>query len=176
MLPPHWSRGNPIDILGDADPERYAQALAIAANDPNSDGLLVALTPQAMTDNRGGQAPGRVRRDPGKPVLASWMGGKDVVTGECRSQSGERRPAIRTRRRAFSRVRRYAYNLRGLYETPTRVEAERSGAGPRAGAQVDPGRAQIGRTLLTEFGSKQMLAAIASRPCLRASPPAKQQR
>ena len=50
FLPPHWSHNNPIDILGDAEPERYAKALEIAAKDPNSDGLLVILTPQAMTD------------------------------------------------------------------------------------------------------------------------------
>src|SRR5579884_3593332 len=48
VLPPHWSRGNPVDILGDADPERYARTLEIVAQDPNSDGLLVILTRQAM--------------------------------------------------------------------------------------------------------------------------------
>ena len=50
FLPAAWSHGNPIDILGDADPDRYAKALEVAAKDPNSDGLLVILTPQAMTD------------------------------------------------------------------------------------------------------------------------------
>ena len=45
FLPSAWSRNNPIDILGDADPERYAKSLEIAANDPNADGLLVILTP-----------------------------------------------------------------------------------------------------------------------------------
>ncbi len=50
LLPPHWSHGNPIDLLGDAAPERYARAVEIAAADPDSDGLLVILTPQAMTD------------------------------------------------------------------------------------------------------------------------------
>ena len=48
--PRHWSHNNPIDILGDAEPERYAQALELVAKDPDSDGLLVILTPQAMTD------------------------------------------------------------------------------------------------------------------------------
>ena len=48
--PPHWSHGNPIDILGDAGPERYAKALEIAAGDPNSDGLLV--DPDAAGDDR----------------------------------------------------------------------------------------------------------------------------
>jgi acetyltransferase len=50
FLPAHWSHGNPIDILGDADSERYAKAIGIAAQDPNNDGLLVALAPQGMTN------------------------------------------------------------------------------------------------------------------------------
>jgi acetyltransferase len=49
-LPSHWSHGNPIDIIGDADAERYAKAIEIAANDPSGDGLLVILAPQGMTD------------------------------------------------------------------------------------------------------------------------------
>ena len=50
ILPPQWSHNNPVDVLGDASPERYAQSLEIAARDPESDGLLVILTPQAMTE------------------------------------------------------------------------------------------------------------------------------
>ncbi len=50
LLPPHWSHGNPIDILGDSDPGRYAKALEIAVKDAESDGLLVILAPQGMTD------------------------------------------------------------------------------------------------------------------------------
>src|SRR5262249_26870320 len=50
FLPPHWSRNNPIDILGDATPERYAKSLDIAYKDPNADGLLIVLSPQGMTD------------------------------------------------------------------------------------------------------------------------------
>ena len=67
--PPHWSHDNPIDILGDADPERYAKALEIAAKDPNSDGLLVILTPQAMTDPTRDRRAARAatRRIEGKP-------------------------------------------------------------------------------------------------------------
>ena len=50
VLPATWSHNNPIDVIGDASPERYAKAVEIAAKDPNSDGLLVVLTPQSMTD------------------------------------------------------------------------------------------------------------------------------
>src|SRR5881396_1674908 len=75
FLPRHWSHNNPIDILGDADSERYAKALEIASNDPNSDGLLVILAPQGMTDPS--QVADRLKghaKVHGKPVLASWMG------------------------------------------------------------------------------------------------------
>jgi len=50
ILPPHWSHNNPVDILGDAGSDRYAKAVEIVAQDPNADGLLVILAPQAMTD------------------------------------------------------------------------------------------------------------------------------
>ena len=50
FLPAAWSHGNPMDILGDADPQRYARTLEVVARDPAIDGLLAILTPQAMTD------------------------------------------------------------------------------------------------------------------------------
>ena len=50
FLPPHWSHANPIDILGDGDAERYAKTVEIAIADPTSDGLLVILAPQGMTN------------------------------------------------------------------------------------------------------------------------------
>jgi acetyltransferase len=163
VLPPHWSHGNPIDILGDADPERYAQALAIAAKDPSSDGLLVALTPQAMTD------PTETARQltafavtRGKPVLASWMGGKDVAAGEAILNQANI-PTFGypdTAARIFTLMWRYAYNLRGLYETPMLVESAANAAPDRARVEqiIRDARAS-GRSLLSEFESKQVLAA-----------------
>jgi acetyltransferase len=163
VLPSHWSHGNPIDILGDADPERYAQALAIAAKDPNSDGLLVALTPQAMTD------PTETARrltafavTRGKPVLSSWMGGKDVVAGEAILNEANI-PTFGypdTAARIFTLMWRYSYNLRGLYETPTLVESGTEAAPDRARAQqiILDARAS-GRSLLSEHESKQVLSA-----------------
>jgi acetyltransferase len=79
ILPTHWSHGNPVDVLGDADPNRYAKACEIALKDPNSDGLLAILTPQAMTDptQTAKQFVEMLQSDsmPTKPILASWMGG-----------------------------------------------------------------------------------------------------
>jgi acetyltransferase len=83
FLPPVWSHNNPIDVIGDASAELYAKTLEVAGRDPNSDGLLVILTPQAMTDATATaeklKAFGHIE---GKPVLASWMGGDEVAAGE----------------------------------------------------------------------------------------------
>jgi len=83
MLPSHWSRNNPIDVLGDASAERYAQATSLALKDPNTDGVLVILTPQAMTDATATAE--QLKNLPGtgeKPLLAAWMGGPAVEKGE----------------------------------------------------------------------------------------------
>ena len=90
ILPSAWSHGNPVDILGDAEPERYAKALEIAAKDPGIDGMLIVLTPQGMTNPT--QIAEQLRpfaKSLGKPVLASWMGGNDVQAGvEILNQAG----------------------------------------------------------------------------------------
>ena len=82
LLPPHWSHGNPVDILGDADPERYARALEIAIQDPGSDGLLAILAPQGMTDPASvAERLSHYAKGHGKPVLASWMGATVIEKG-----------------------------------------------------------------------------------------------
>ena len=162
LLPPHWSHGNPIDILGDADPERYSKALEIAAKDPNSDGLLVILTPQGMTDPE--KVAERLREHakiPGKPVLASWMGGETVAKG-ISTLNAEGIPTFSypdTAARVFTYMWKYTYNLRGIYETPLPTDDLES---------IDKVQTQVksilegirtgGRTILTEAESKQVMA------------------
>ena len=83
ILPAPWSHGNPVDVLGDAEPERYAKTLETAAKDPASDGLLVVLTPQDMTDPTAtAEQLAPYSHSTGKPVLASWMGGDEVAAGK----------------------------------------------------------------------------------------------
>jgi acetyltransferase len=162
FLPPHWSHGNPIDILGDADPDRYARALEIAAQDTNSDGLLVILAPQGMTDPTSVaerlKAHAKVE---GKPVLASWMGGTSVAEGE----AALNRAGIPTfaypdaAARAFNYMWRYAYNIRGLYETPIMTDQPEARLSARGKVQEILGRVRgSGRTLLTELESKEVLS------------------
>ena len=78
-LPENWSGGNPVDILGDAPPERYRLATEACLADPNVDGLLVMLTPQAMTDPLGSaRAVAEAAHDSDKPILTCWMGDAHV--------------------------------------------------------------------------------------------------
>jgi acetyltransferase len=162
ILPAQWSHNNPVDILGDAEPERYAKSLEIAAKDPSIDGMLVVLTPQDMTNPT--QIAEKLKpyaKGFGKPVLASWMGGAEVAAGEqILNQAGI--PTFQfpdSAVRAFNYMWRYSYNLKGLYETPALPQ--------HADAAVQRGKAQhiiqqarqSGRTILTEYESKQLLKA-----------------
>jgi acetyltransferase len=80
-LPAAASVGNPIDVLGDADPERYAMAVEAAQADPSVDAVIVILTPQAMTKPLETARAIAARANGEKPVLASFMGGADVLPG-----------------------------------------------------------------------------------------------
>jgi acetyltransferase len=162
FLPPHWSHGNPIDILGDADPDRYERALDVAATDANSDGLLVILAPQGMTDPASVAQRLKVHATvEGKPVLASWMGGASIAEGEAALNSA----GIPTfaypdaAAHAFNYMWRYAYNLRGLYETPLSTDRPESRVSARRKVHelLDSVRGS-GRTLLTELESKEVLS------------------
>ena len=162
ILPAQWSHNNPIDILGDAEPERYAKSLEIAAKDPAIDGMLVVLTPQDMTNPT--QIAEKLKpyaKGFGKPVLASWMGGAEVAAGEqILNQAGI--PTFQfpdSAVRAFNYMWKYSYNLKGLYETPTLPQHADAELKRGKAARILSEAREQGRTLLTEYESKQLLAA-----------------
>ncbi len=163
FLPPHWSRNNPIDVLGDAGADRYAKTLQIAAKDPNADGLLVILTPQDMTDaTQTADALKVYAKIEDKPVIASWMGGPQVQAGEdILNRAGiPTFPYPDTAARAFSYMWKYSYNLKGIYETPQLAQS--SHQAQLAHEEVEKILATArgeDRTILTEVESKQVLAA-----------------
>jgi acetyltransferase len=120
-LPAQWSHGNPVDVLGDADPQRMHAALEAVLADPAVDGLLVAYAPQAISDPlemaRQVVASAHDRRI---PTLASWMGGSGVAEGAAALNAAAipNFPYIDEAARAFNYSWRYGENLRNLYETP----------------------------------------------------------
>lgn len=159
-LPSAWSHNNPVDVLGDAGPDRYLAAVKSVADDPNADGLLVVLTPQDMTNpTLTAEQLRPFAHLPAKPVLASWMGGASVRAGvDILNRAG-----IATfdypdaAAAAFCAMWRQSYALRALYQTPEL----RPGVEPDAATVADilTSARREGRTLLDEHDSKRVLAA-----------------
>lgn len=78
-LPATWSHGNPVDIIGDAQAERYMHAVKACLEDPNVDGVLTILTPQAMTKPlEAANTVIELSSQYSKPLIACWMGGSQV--------------------------------------------------------------------------------------------------
>lgn len=163
ILPAPWSHNNPVDILGDADPELYAKTLEILAKDPNSDGLLVILTPQAMTDPTAtAQRLTQYAQIEGKPVLSAWMGGVDVERGD-KILNEANLPSFQfpdTAVRMFNYMWQYSRNLNSIYETPSLPSDSVDETPDRQVVESIVQRARAaGRAILTEYESKQVLSA-----------------
>ena len=172
LLPAHWSRSNPVDILGDALPDKYAQVVETVAADTNNDGLLAILCPQGMSHpTLTAERLVPFAKGLGKPVLACWMGGAEMTAGiELMNRAGiPTFPYPDTAARIFYYMWRYSYLLRGLYETPVLPHGADGPDRARAEAIVQAVR-QSGRTLLTEPESKELLACygIPTAPTLEA--------
>lgn len=163
LLPSVWSHNNPVDIIGDASPERYAKALEVAAKDPNSDGMLVILTPQSMTKPT--QIAEELRKYAtsfGKPVLASWMGGDEVAEGAdlLNKANIPTFPYPDTAAKMFDYMAQFSENLRSLYETPALNPGNNHQPYDynKANEIIEHVR-ETGRTILTEFESKELLSS-----------------
>ncbi len=82
MLPATCSKGNPVDVIGDATPERYRKTVDQVLRDPGVDGVLVILTPQAMTEPaKVADSMIAIGREHSKPLLTCWMGATQVEEG-----------------------------------------------------------------------------------------------
>ena len=127
FLPDFWSRGNPIDILGDASAERFDRALTICFNSKNLDGVLVILAPQALTDPLSvAETLAAAIQERRFPVFACWMGGKRIATAvDVLNAAGI--PTYDTPERAvraFLYMVEYARNLEMLLEVPPKMAGD----------------------------------------------------
>jgi acetyltransferase len=162
FLPAQWSHHNPIDILGDASSDRYAQTLEVVADDPNSDAMLVILTPQAMTNPTQTAEKLKSYSKLGKPILSSWMGGAEIAAGtEILNQANiPTFPYPDTAVRLFNYMWRYTYNLKGIYETPSLpVDSDLHAPDRQLAERILAQATKSDRYLLTEYESKKLLAA-----------------
>jgi len=160
-LPPAWSHGNPVDVLGDANSKRIEKAVAAVLADRGVDAVLVIVTPQAMT-NPGATARSlaKLAGESRKPLLAAWLGGRAMREGlAVLAEAGiAAYPTPEQAVRAFMTLVAYARNLETLYETPKdvaiqfpydRAEAKRRFVATRLGAGG----------VLPEDVSKELLAS-----------------
>jgi acetyltransferase len=157
QLPPTWSHQNPVDILGDASASRFGAATECVLEDSGVDGLLVLLTPQAMTDAiKSAQAIIAAASQTTKTLLAVWMGGASVRGGrEKLNQAGI--PNFQSPEQAvaaFDYLVQYGRRRDNLYETPHENVVSFSRESAERDALV------LGKSgMLNEIESKAILAA-----------------
>jgi acetyltransferase len=127
ILPPHWSKANPVDILGDATPERYRKTVEICMAAPEVKALLIMLSPVAMT-RPSDIAEAVIAEVNGKnvPVFTAFIGGFDVEIGrELFNQAGI--PTFDSPERAvraFTNLNQYSKNLEMLQEIPAALDVK----------------------------------------------------
>lgn len=159
ILPPFWSRGNPIDILGDASAERFRQTLEICFESKESDGVLVILAPQALTEpTEVAEALVAAMKNRRYPVFTCWMGGKSIVKAlQVLNDAGI--PTYETPERAvraFLYMVEYARNMEMLLEIPPKLATEITFDSEKAGYAIS--KAADGQ-FMSESDSKKVLAA-----------------
>jgi acetyltransferase len=161
ILPPYWSRGNPIDILGNATVERFATVFDLCMASREFDGILVIMVPQNLTaPEEVAAALAKLARRKRVPVFASWMGGKQMAEAVHILNQADI-PTYETPERAvraFLYMVEYTKNLELLSQVP-----------PKLPTELYFNRDQVFRTiyecfeqeteLLSEIQSKEILAA-----------------
>lgn len=162
FLPPHWSHSNPIDIIGDADPERYRKALEACMADDGIDGVLAILTPQAMTDpTRTAEVVVEVAKEMHKPLLTCWMGELQVQESRLLFRNAGI-PNFRTPEPAvelFSHISNFYRNQKLLMQTPASLSQLEPPSVESARLIIETALAERRKTL-NEMESKALLAAF----------------
>ncbi|MDH4204654.1 MAG: GNAT family N-acetyltransferase, partial [Desulfobacteraceae bacterium] len=125
VLPSGWSRTNPVDILGDASPERYERVVNICLKDPEVNGLLIILAPQPLTrPTEVAESLAGLIKVKSYPIFVSWMGGKQMEMGrDIFNRAGI--PTFDTPERAvraFVGLYQYSKNLEMLQEIPPKFD------------------------------------------------------
>ncbi len=161
VLPPTWSHGNPVDIIGDAPPERYVAALEVLLDAPEVDALLFIHAPTAIVaSDQVAQACAPLIRTSPRNVLASWVGGDGVKKADAIFHEagiptyGTPEEAVHS----FMQLADYRRNQESLMQTPPSV-AEEFTADAETARRVILDAIASDHPLLTEPQAKQVLAA-----------------
>ncbi len=162
VLPANWSHGNPVDIIGDAQADRYQHAVEACLTDPNVDGVLTILTPQAMTKPlEAARVVVEVANHHRKPLLACWMGegqvaeARKVFLAAGRPNFRSPEPAVEV----FAFLSNYYLNQKLLMQVPG-PSSEHQPADVEGARMVIEGALIEKRKVLSEMESKALLAAF----------------
>lgn len=162
IMPANWSHGNPVDVLGDADPQRYQHAVDICLHDPNVDGVLVILTPLAMTHPlQVAEQLVNMKIPDRKIVFTCWMGFEQIESSR-QIFAANAIPTFSTPEsavEAFSFLVEYHRNQQLLLQAPGPLQ---SGSEPdAAGARliIEAALAE-GRSLLSRVEVNAILSAF----------------
>lgn len=161
FLPTNWSQANPVDIIGDAPPERYEKALAVCLNDKTIDGIIIILTPQAMTEPLNvAKIIVNAAQDSKKVLIACFMGGEHVSSARALLEENNI-PMFQTPEaaiEAFSYLRNFALNQKLLLQAPEPLQNKNHthSEGPKI---IIENALSQGRTMLTELESMAILNA-----------------
>jgi acetyltransferase len=164
-LPPQWSRGNPVDIIGDAPPERFSVATRAVLADPAVDALLALHTPVAVVDPAdAARAVGEAAKASRKPVLAAWLGdvGPNPSHAELEAAGIPHFYTPENAVEAFSFLCAYRRNQAQLMQAPAALARAADEPPPdlAAATAIRDTALGEGRTLLTEDEAKRLLAAF----------------
>ena len=160
LLPPYWSGANPVDILGDATPERYRKVAEICLNAPEVNGLLIMLSPLALIDPAevAGSLVDLLQKN-SCPVFTAWIGGPHVEKGRrIFNQAGI--PTFDSPERAvraFKNLYCYSQNLEMLQEIPPKLHKKLVFDHEKAEDLISD-RIETKNYLLTEVESKKLLS------------------
>jgi len=159
-LPSFWSKGNPIDILGDADEKRYANAIKACIDDPEVDGILAIYSPQAVAkSDKVAETVVEIAKGSWKPIVTAWVGGENVQKGR-EVLYRNNIPIYETPEDAvktYLNMYKYYRNLELLYETPAELPLKE--APPKYHLKALIRRVvKEGRTVLSEEESKDFLS------------------
>lgn len=159
-LPFNWSRANPVDIHGDATAKRYREAVEACLDDKNTDGILVILTPQAVTRSVDVEREiAGLAKKPRKTILASWMEEEDFSRGHYDRLPDSALPTYQFPESAvdvFLKMYNYTRNIELLYETPSTMPHEFSPDVEAARSLLNKA-IRSGRHQLTEIEAKRLL-------------------
>jgi acetyltransferase len=161
VLPPAWSRGNPVDIIGDAPARRYGDALAILLEDKGIDAILVLNCPTAVTSaTDAARAVVEAVKDTDRCILTNWVGGETAEPAR-RLLAAARLPTYDTPEhavRAFAHIVQFHRNQERLTETPPSLP-ETFAVETAAARAIIGNVLAAGRSMLTGPESRAVLQA-----------------